>query len=208
MINRIAFNSDQAVVGLMANAAMHGHFDAFYWGQAYGGVESYIVAAMFAVGGSSALSLTLTPVILTGIASLLTWRVACHLVDDKWLAGCAGAIVWTTPLLGSTNTIEYGFRNVAMVAGVLSLLLVLRAVDGRRGRLSFVALGAVVGIGWWASPEFAFFLIPLLWILVGGVHRTWNSVGARGWVVRIALMLIAAMIGAMPWIWANLTNGF
>ena len=62
-------SSDQAIVGLMANAILHGHFSAFYWGQAYGGAEPYAVAGMFALFGHSAAVLNLTPALLSGCGS-------------------------------------------------------------------------------------------------------------------------------------------
>src|SRR5665213_1722445 len=40
-LGRHAINADQAVVGLMAEQILHGHFSAFYWGQSYGGGEPY-----------------------------------------------------------------------------------------------------------------------------------------------------------------------
>ena len=77
--------SDEAVVGLMANAILHGHFSAFYWGQAYGGAEPYAVAGMFALFGHSDLVLRLTPVLLFGGAALLTWRATLRLVRfPRW----------------------------------------------------------------------------------------------------------------------------
>ena len=37
--------SDEAVGGLIANQILHGHTYAFFWGQPFGGVEPYAVAA-------------------------------------------------------------------------------------------------------------------------------------------------------------------
>ena len=53
------------MAGLMARNILNGHFQAFFWGQGYGGLEPYFVAIVFAIFGQSALSLGLTPVILT-----------------------------------------------------------------------------------------------------------------------------------------------
>src|SRR5271165_3555765 len=48
-LTHVTFDSDQAVVGLMAREILHGHFTAFFWGQVYGGVEPFVVAAVFGV---------------------------------------------------------------------------------------------------------------------------------------------------------------
>ena len=53
-------DSDEAVVGLMAQRMAHGHFEAFYWGQHYGGtLETALVGAGFRVFGSSVVALKL-----------------------------------------------------------------------------------------------------------------------------------------------------
>ena len=44
---------DEAIVGIMARAIDGGHFTAFYWGQHYGGLESYLVAASLKIGGAA-----------------------------------------------------------------------------------------------------------------------------------------------------------
>ena len=64
----------------MADAILHGHFNAFYWGQQYGGVEPYAVAAVFALFGHSAATLSLTPALLSVGTALVTWRAALRLV--------------------------------------------------------------------------------------------------------------------------------
>src|SRR3954470_5996486 len=50
--HRIAFDSDEAVEGLMARHVLRGEFPAFFWAQAYKGVpEVYASAGAFAVFG-------------------------------------------------------------------------------------------------------------------------------------------------------------
>ena len=56
--------SDEAIAGLMAQQALHGHFSAFYWGQSYGGVEPYLIAFQYRVFG-------FTPSLLGGVATVL-----------------------------------------------------------------------------------------------------------------------------------------
>ena len=45
----VALNADEASVGLATQALLHGHFNAFFPGQLYGGVEPYVAAALFGV---------------------------------------------------------------------------------------------------------------------------------------------------------------
>jgi hypothetical protein len=207
-ITHARVDSDQAVVGLMAREILHGHVTAFYWGQSYGGVEPFVVAVVIAIFGQTAASLTAVPAILMAVTAVLTWRAALRLVEDRWLAALAGVLVWTIPMLGFTNTVEYGFRSLTLAVGAAILLTSLRILDGHATVLDVVAFGLLVGVGWWASPEIAFFLVPAVLLCVGAVAGTWKVQGPRFWLPRIGATLLAAGIGALPWLWSNVPDGF
>jgi hypothetical protein len=169
--------SDEAIVGLMARSILEGHFWAFYWGQHYGGVEPYLVAALFAVFGTSGVLLQITAAVLAAVAAVLTWRVGLRLVADRRLAGLAAALAWVAPETSvRTSTYQYGFRSVTLIAGLASVLFALRILDGREAQrrasiADFAALGLAAGLGWWSSPEIAYFLVPAALILIGAMTR-------------------------------------
>jgi hypothetical protein len=201
-------DSDAAVAGLMAKNILSGHFRAFFWGQDYGGLEPYVIAIVFALFGQSALTLGLTPVILTIGTVIITYRIALRLVKDPILAALAGALVWVAPEIGTWNsTIEYGFRSAALFFGVLSLLFSLRVLDGRRRYLDFIALGLAVGLSWWASPETIYLLLPSAAIVIGAILKDETPRFAI-WVSRLAAFVVASALGALPWLWSNLFRGF
>ena len=67
-------------------------------------------------------------------------------------------------------------------------------------RVDWLVLGVVAGIGWWTSPHILYFLLPsALWLL----SRRSLSVLRQGWIV-----LPAFVLGAMPWLAYNITNGW
>ncbi len=202
-------NSDEAVVGLMARNILHGHFSAFFWGQSYGGVEPYVVAPAFALFGQSPLVLNLTPVVLCAGAAVVTWRVGRRIFGDP--AGCAAAVlswVWCESSLWN-STKEYGFHEVLLVIGMLVLLEVVRLADqaraGGTGSLAdWACLGALVGVGWWASPEIVYFALPGAVVLgVDLRHRVGPSLAGRAGVAAAAMV-----VGALPWIVASFADGF
>lgn len=201
-------NSDQAVVGLMSLDILHGHFVAFYWGQSYGGVEPYFVAVVVALFGTTGFSLALAPTLLVAIAALLTWRTALRLVDDRMLAALAGTLVWIVPAFGITNSREFGFHNAALVCGAASLLLALRILDGRRRYHDIAGFGLALGVGWWASPESVYYILPALALVSGAVIGSRPGPGMRFWLPRLALGAAAVVTGALPWLWSNLPDGF
>ena len=200
-------NSDEAIVGFMANDALHGHFFAFYWGQAYGGGEPYVVAALFSAFGHSAFVLGLTGIVLSAVASLLTWRAACRLVSSPALAALTGALVWVMPDAAIANsTREYGFRGVTMACGLACLFLSLRLLDGSHSWADIGALGLFAGIGWWSSPEIGYFLLPSALITVGAIAK--SALPWRRWMLRLAGAAAIFCLGALPWLWANVNSGF
>jgi hypothetical protein len=196
-------NSDEAIVGLMAHQILHGHFYTFYWGQSYGGAEPYVTAAVFAVVGQSGVTMQISATLLWVVAAVLTWRVALRLVADRRLAALAAALVWVAPEVGLYNsTLQYGFRNVTLVAGLACLLLALRLLDAHRGPLQWAGLGLAAGVGWWSSPEIAYFLVPAALIALGVLVRR----GAGRLVASSAGLALAAVgfvVGALPWIYTN-----
>ncbi len=202
-------NSDEAVVGLMAAAGLHGHFSAFYWGQTYGGTaETGLTTLFFAVFGQTALAAQLTVVTLSAVAALLTWRIALRLVPSPGVAAMAGALVWAAPFASvSFSVLFYGFRGATLVCGLIVLLTSLRLLDGHRSPVEFIVLGLAAGVGWWSSPEIVYYLIPSGLLLLGAIVVTTGS-RWRVWVPRGVLALVAIAVGALPWFWANIHNHF
>lgn len=97
-------HSHPAIVGLMAEQTLHGHFSAFSWGEAYDGAEPYVVALFFAVFGQSVWVLEAVPIVLAATAAVLTWRIARRLVDDAALGVLAGAAVRVVPQASVSNS--------------------------------------------------------------------------------------------------------
>ncbi|MHB1554306.1 MAG: glycosyltransferase family 39 protein [Acidimicrobiales bacterium] len=173
-------NSDEALVGILARHLLAGHANAFLLGQPYGGVEPYVVAAMFGAFGSSPITLQVPVVVLDAVACVLVWRVGRRLVRRPAIALVAAAAMWAAPQSAVWNsTLEYGFRGVTLVCGVAMLLLALRITQEDASRVDAPLLGLVAGVGWWSSPEIAYFAVPtVLWLLSWAWHTRRASTGS------------------------------
>lgn len=67
----INLDADMAVTGLMGRHILQGHCPIFFYGQPFcGAIEAYLAAAIFALLGSSPLTLSLAPT-LEGLAFVL-----------------------------------------------------------------------------------------------------------------------------------------
>lgn len=213
--------SSTEIPALMAHQILHGHFYAFYWGQSYGGVEPYVVAAMFGVFGQSSLTLGLTPVLLDAISAMLIWRIGRRLFGPGVGVGAA-LLFWIWPEVYVFNsTMEYGFRYVTLVCGLAVMLLAIRICQRDEAlrtapmrpftpitytmrstfarRLDWFALGLLAGLGWWGSPEIVYYAAP------AGVFLGWRIAKRRAdfRLEHLGIAATAAATGALPWIWSN-----
>ena len=194
-------NSDEATVGLMAHQILHGHTSAFYWGQGYGGVEPYAVAALMAVFGQSPLTLTATPVLLGLLGALLVWRIGLRLFPPMAAASAAALTwIWSESALWN-STRELGLHQVCLTLGLVALLWALRIVQGLRSPegdrlLDWAVLGGAVGLGFWASPEIVYFAAPSGIVVLLALRRRAVAESAT----RVGISGVAAVIGALPWV--------
>lgn len=190
-----SYDSDEAVVGLMAQQMLDGEWRAFYWGQHYAGT---LETALVALAGAQPATTKLVPVTLWALAGVLTWRVGRRFLDER-VAVLAGLLTWVAP--GAYvwwSTKERGFYPMSVVLGLVLLLAAQRIVE-RGGRpWDWAVLGLSAGLGFWTSPTVAYFAVPAaVWILARRAPLRWSPVS-----------IPAAVLGALPWIWHNVEQGW
>ena len=119
----------------------------------------------------------------------------------------AGVLVWVAPDAFLANSArEGGFRGVTLFCGVVCILCVLRLLDGSRRFVDVIVLGLMAGLGWWSSPEVVYFLVPAGLLVLGAVIG--GTLALRQWLIRLTAGLAALVVGALPWLWANVQSGF
>ncbi|HEY8626905.1 MAG TPA: glycosyltransferase family 39 protein [Gaiellaceae bacterium] len=194
-----ALDSDEAIVGLMAQHALRGEFTVLYWLNNYGGPhEAWLTAVVFAALGSSTLALKLTTLALFAVGALLIWRVGLRTVASP-AAELAAALFWVAPAyLVWWTTKARGFYAFGLVAELVVLLLALR-LRQRDSRLDAVGLGLAFGLGFWANPEVLVVALPALawlaWQRPRALRLTW-------------LALPAFVLAVSPWLAWNARNNW
>jgi hypothetical protein len=208
---------DEAVVGLMARGIDAGHFSALYWGQQYGGLEPYVVAAVLPAGGGGATALNATSALLGALAAVLVGVITFAVGRNRLLAFAAACVAWVWPFAVVWESVrELGVHSAALCCGLAAVACCVRAYRGRAGHVTFAALGLVLGLGWWASPEILYFAPPCLVLLCAW---WWNAshaefVQVRGDQARptrgtsLCLAVAAFFVGSLPWWYANAHSGF
>jgi hypothetical protein len=198
-----ALDSDEAVVGLMAQSFQHGHLRAMYWGQPYGGtIEQGVVAVVFSVFGVSTLALKIVPVVFDAVAALLAWRVGLR-VTTRRAAAAAGLLVWVWPgVFVWWSTKERGFYEVCLCLSIAVVLLALQIGQTpeltRRADLArWALLGLCAGLAFWESPQSLYVLVPVaVWLALWHWRRCASAIVA----------IPAFAVGALPWIVWNAAN--
>lgn len=145
------------------------------------------------------------------LSAVLVWRIVRRLVPPRsaWVGLVAGCIFWVWPEAGLWNsTYEWGFRGVTLAAGLASVLLALRLVD-RPSLPNGAVLGLSLGVLWWSSPESVYFAPSVIGLVSMAVRQRPSP---RSELKHISAILLPALggviVGASPWLWANLHNGF
>jgi hypothetical protein len=184
-------NADEAVIGLMARAVLHGDIAVFYWGQTYGGsLETLLLAPIVAVFDGR-LALQILPAIESVAVVALTFAVARRILDRQG-ALLAAALAWIYPLSAvyfSTRQMLFYLPITIFGLAMMWAALVL-AEDRHRSRWWFGA-GLAAGLGWWCSPQILLFALPVAaWLLArlrAGVLAGWPA-------------LLGGVVGASPWL--------
>ena len=192
-------NADEAIVGLMARHVALGEFPAFYWGQEYGGsLEAILAAPLLALAPTSVAAVKAVPQLFHLIGAVFCYLIGRR-IATRQVGLFAALLFWIWPAFSIWwSTKESGFYGVTLVAGLAAWLLALR-IDERPSHRDWLLMGFVAGQGWWASPQIVFLLAPVgLWLLFRR-KISWSG---------LALATLTAVVGAIPWIYANVRSGW
>jgi hypothetical protein len=122
----------------------------------------------------------------------------------RLLAVAAGALAFVWPYVVVWQSVrEGGFREVVVCCGLVALLCAVRAGRIRAGLPTFGLLGIAFGLGWWASPEIVYFVLPCLVLL-----SLWFLRVAEGRSRAVLAMGVGALAGSLPWWYTNAHTGF
>ena len=119
----VSFNSDEAVVALMARHILQGERPWFFYGQAYmGSLDAYLVAGAFALMGESVLAVRVVQVVLFAAVLMTGYAVVLRFTGDRRAALLAVTLMAFPPvLLTLYTTASLGGYGEALLLGNLLL---------------------------------------------------------------------------------------
>lgn len=197
-----AFESDEAVVGLMARHITQGRaIPTFYYGQAYmGSLDAILAAGGFTLLGESVHTIRIVQLALYLLSLVAAYRLALELTRSARIAGMALLLLAIPTTLGALyTTISLGGYNELVLLGNLILLVGWQVTaGGRREVWRWGVLGLAAGVGWWVNGA-----IVTPCAVVGLLALRYFSV--RQWRAY-ALAGAAFVIGSAPWWLYNLRH--
>ena len=210
----VPFNSDEAVVALMARHILQGERPVFFYGQAYmGSLDAFFVAGGFALFGQHIWVIRLVQALLyLGIIFTTIWigKEAFNSLRTGILAGVLLAIPTVNVHLYTTASL--GGYGEALLLGNLTLLvsvvlarryLLVEKAQARAPWWLFALFGWLVGCGMWANGLSLVFSAP------AGLYLLWALVTCRrGWLLPFFLSAgLGFLLGGLPWWIYAITNG-
>jgi hypothetical protein len=175
----IDFNSDQAIVGLMAkHLSEFRHFPLFFYGQNYMlGVQSWVVAPFFWLARPSIAVLKTPLVLLNILAAVLLMRGLGNRLALRPALGFVAAL----PFIMPTPVVAGSFLQTLGASGVEPLLYVLFLWMLRPRPFAF---GALLALGY-LHREFTLYAIPALIAIHLADRSVWTVAAAR-WTAWMA----------------------
>lgn len=194
-------DGDEAVVGLMArHIAFLGERPVFYWGQPYlGSLEAFTAAPLFRLFDSSTALLKLVPMAyslgflaLSASFARQVFGTGAGLATAAYLALPPSMwAVWSTKARG-------GYAEVLFLGEALLLATLVLARSPNR-RLAML-WGLLAGLAFWTHLLAIVYLVPAVLYLVLGRGR-WSP-------ARLAMLIVGALVGMLPLLIDNFSNGF
>lgn len=183
--DKVAFSSDEAVVGLMARHITEGKpIPTFYYGQHYmGSLDAVLVAIGFEVLGESVRSIRYVQLVLF---LLVVWTgcLLAYEVSRRRSVALVTALLLAVPsMLGTTyTTLTLGGYNEILLLGNLALLLGWQVTVGNSETpWRWFALGFFLGVGWWVNGTI---ITPLVIVSLMGLRcfssSKWRLYGLGG----------------------------
>jgi len=200
--NAVPFNSDEAVLALMARHTLQGDWPVFFYGQSYmGSLDATLIAAGFAVLGQSVLVIRLvqTGLYLGIVAS--TYALGLRFYDSRWTAGVAALLLAIPTVLVSTYTTATlgGYGEILLLGNLVLYWGHMAATDRSDDWRVWAGLGAAAGLGFWTSALIVPYLVPVGILILIQAFRNWSW---RGWLLAAGTFLLFSG----PWWWHNFTH--
>ena len=204
-LGKVPFNSDEAIVGIMASHILSGEVPIFFYGQAYmGSLDSYLVAGSFLLFGKTIFAIRISQTFLFVFLCSLVYVYAKLIIRSHRAALATTILVAAAPvnfLLYTTVTL--GGYLEALVIGMATLIinyqieLQLEKEKPNSNEMFFAfILGCLIGLGIWVLGITLVFSISAITLLLLRVNKL--KIRPSRWIKLILFILAGCLLGIMP----------
>ncbi|MEN6435749.1 MAG: glycosyltransferase family 39 protein [Anaerolineaceae bacterium] len=213
--NALPFNSDEAIVGLMAKHILEGERPTFFYGQAYmGSLDAWLVSAGFAIFGTKVWVIRLVQIILYMATVALTMYLVKKCTGSPIPALISG-ILMAFPPVNTTlyTTVSLGGYGETLLLGTLLMVILIRyrnerISDKEKLFLGF-GIGAISGFGFWINGLSLVYSIPIFgFFLWDGLVKNKKIRVSRQSIIHLLVYLFGLCAGLLPWIIYVLHTGW
>ena len=197
----IGFNSDEAIVALMARHILNGSRPIFFYGQAYmGSLDLFLIAPFFSIFGEQVWVIRFVQLILYLFVVFTSIRLARILFKSDKVGLWAGVLlIFPTINMTLYSTASLGGYNEALLIGNLILLsatiIKKKIQEDQECRLGFwlFILFFWIGIGLWVLGITILYAIPAFIIILPAIKFKHHD-----FINRFSFSIIGFVFGIIP----------
>jgi 4-amino-4-deoxy-L-arabinose transferase-like glycosyltransferase len=219
----LPFNSDEAIVALMARHILRGERPVFFYGQSYmGSLDAYLVSLGFAVFGQKVVVIRLVQTLLYLCTILTTALIARRYFGSNRVALLAVALLAIPPVnVTLYTTVSLGGYGEVLLIGNLLLLVGMTLIQesdchktrnhqaktsGKEAVIGWGFLqgmaflfGLLTGIGFWINTLTLVYAVPvgIAWLWTLRPKRSRQQAAEAAWMLFCAG--IGFFAGSAPW---------
>ena len=204
----IPFNSDEAIVALMARHILAGERPVFFYGQVYmGSLDAFLVAAGFSIFGESVWVIRMIQLLLyTGI--IISTVAIADVGFGFPKTGLMAAALLAIPAVNTTlyTTASLGGYGEALFIGNLILLLsffVCKDIEAQMYETKLWVeaslLGFLAGLGLWTNGLTLIYSGPVCVVMLVLLVQNWKKLGVKRVVYIVLIAATGVIVGAAPW---------
>jgi 4-amino-4-deoxy-L-arabinose transferase-like glycosyltransferase len=208
---KVPFNSDEAIVGLMAKHILLGERPIFFYGQVYmGSLDGILVSLGFLIFGEHVWVIRFVQTVLYLSVIYTTIIIGSRITGSEKIGWIAGLII-SFPTVNMTlyTTASLGGYGEALLIGNLIVIVGLKIIswiDLSENKIRFpwfylVLLGFLVGLGLWANGLTLVYSAPVGLAICYFLYKKKTQYSVGGIAAIFICIVIGLLIGATPWIY-------
>jgi hypothetical protein len=199
------FDSDEAILGLMARHTLQGRLPTYFYGQRYlGSLETLLSAAFMWLFGKDIITFRMSALLLFGIFLVLHAALVFRLWGFRVALLSLWVLALPAPLIRTWTFRPISGFGAIFVLGTGLLLLSLLHISRRRlNYLRMGVLGMMIGLGFWSHPMIVVYVFTcgvVYWVQSpewAALHQKLSILSERVMRMPVRKLLPVAMLGVI-----------